>query len=100
MFNGCLVTLGIFPFPETSAARILGNTASKLSKETGQQYRTEYDSSNGILSDKLKISISRPTGLLATQPILQLVSIFMANNFGVLYIVLSTFTTLFTDHYH
>ena len=50
--------------------------------------------------DKLWASITRPTRLLATQPILQLLSVFMAYNFGVLYFVLSTFASLFKDEYH
>ena len=100
IFNGCLMFVGIFIFPETSAARILGNKVRKLSKETGEHYYTEYEGPNMKLSDKLWTSITRPTRLLATQPILQLVLVFMAYNFGVLYFVLSTFASLFTDEYH
>ncbi|KAK0514989.1 hypothetical protein JMJ35_002368 [Cladonia borealis] len=100
IFIGCLMFVGIFFFPETSAARILGNKARKLSKDTGGHYHTEYEGPNMKLSDKLWTSITRPTRLLATQPILQLVSVFMAYNFGVLYFVLSTFASLFTDEYH
>ena len=92
--------VGIFFFPGTSAARILGKKARKLSQETGEHYHTEYGGPNMKLSDKLWTSITRPTRLLATQPILQLVSVFMAYNFGVLYFVLSTFASLFTDEYH
>ena len=94
------MVVGLFLFPETSAARILGKKARKLSKETGEHYHTEYEGPNVKFADKLWTSITRPTRLLATQPILQLVSLFMAYNFGVLYFVLSTFAMLFMDEYH
>lgn len=100
IFNSCLMAVGIFLFPETSAARILGNKARKLRKETGEHYHTEYEGPHMKLSEKLWTSITRPTRLLATQPILQLVSVFMAYNFGVLYFFLSTFSALFTEEYH
>ena len=71
-----------------------------MSKEFGKHYYTEYEGPNMKLSEKLWVSITRPTRLLATQPILQLVSIVMAYNFGILYIFLSTFSLLFTSKYH
>ena len=92
--------VGLLFFPETSAAKNLGDKAQKLRKQTGEPYYTEYDGPNLKLSARLRSSILRPTRLLVTQPILQLVSIFMAYNFGILYIFLSTFASLFTNHYH
>ncbi|KAK3672996.1 hypothetical protein LTR78_007107 [Recurvomyces mirabilis] len=46
------------------------------------------------------LSFSRPLRLLATHPIVQIVAVFQAFNYGVLYIVLSSFATLWTEHYH
>ncbi len=48
---------------------------------------------------KLSRSLLRPLRLLLTQPILQLIAIFLAYNFGILYIVLSTFATLWIQRY-
>jgi MFS family permease len=92
--------LGAFFFPETSEARILRKKAKKLSKETGQRHHTDYEGTKMTLSQELWTSIIRPTRLIATQPILQLMSVFTAFNFGVLYFVLSTFSSLFTDQYY
>lgn len=100
IFDGVLVMVGFFLFPETSAARILGNKAKRLRKETGLEYHTEYEGPNMKLTKKLRVSLIRPAQMLATQPIVQLVSLFMTYTFGVLYIVLSTFATLYTDKYH
>jgi hypothetical protein len=93
-------SLGDFLVPRNVRGENSGQQSQKLSKETGQQYHTEYEGPNTKLSDKLWTSVARPTRLLATQPILQPVSAFMAYNFGVLYFVLSTFATLFTDRYN
>jgi MFS family permease len=72
-----------------------------LTKETGKHHYTEYDSGPNPqkLGEKLWTSLSRPTRLLLTQPILQIMSLFMAWNFGILYFVLSTFSELYTSHY-
>ncbi|KXX74750.1 putative drug/proton antiporter YHK8 [Madurella mycetomatis] len=48
---------------------------------------------------KLSRSLLRPLRLLLTQQILQVVAIFLAYNFGILYIVLSTFATLWIQRY-
>lgn len=54
---------------------------------------------NQPLSRRLAMSLTRPCRLLLTQPILQLMSVYLAYNFGILYIVLSTFATLWTKRY-
>ncbi|TVY28870.1 Efflux pump [Lachnellula hyalina] len=100
IFSGCLMILGFFVFPETSAAKILGDKARELSKATGQHYHTEYEGPNQKVTQKLWLSINRPARLLATQPILMVISLFLAYNFGILYFVLSTFSSLYTDVYH
>ncbi|KAI9338063.1 hypothetical protein DFJ73DRAFT_618482, partial [Zopfochytrium polystomum] len=42
----------------------------------------------------------RPFILLFTQPIVQIVSLYMAYIYGLLYLVLSTFTQLWIERYH
>ncbi|TVY56808.1 Efflux pump vrtL [Lachnellula cervina] len=100
IISGCLMILGFFVFPETSAAKVLGDKAKKLSKATGQHYHTEYEGPNQKVTQKLWLSINRPARLLATQPILIVISLFLAYNFGILYVVLSTFSSLYTEVYH
>ena len=86
-------------FPETHAGSILGRKARKLRKETGRDYHTAFEQKGQSLSRRLAISLTRPCRLLLTQPIIQLMSFYLAYNFGILYIVLSTFAALWTDHY-
>jgi hypothetical protein len=86
-------------FPETHAPTILGRKARALRKQTGQSYYTEYDAGNQALSKRLTVSLTRPCRLLLTQPIIQLMGLLLAYNFGILYIVLSTFASLWTERY-
>ncbi|RAK99933.1 major facilitator superfamily transporter [Aspergillus ibericus CBS 121593] len=48
---------------------------------------------------KVTISLIRPCWMLAMQPTIQLMLIFLAYNFGVLYFVLTSFASLWTDRY-
>ena len=48
---------------------------------------------------KLSLALCRPIRLLLIQPIIQLMSIFLAYNYVILILVLSTFATLWTSRY-
>ncbi|KAJ0413158.1 major facilitator superfamily domain-containing protein [Aspergillus carlsbadensis] len=100
IFDGLLTVAAIFWFPECYEQVLLHWKATKLRKERGLAYHTEWDLHTQPLATKLKRSISRPFWLLATQPILQLISIFLAYNFGTLYLVLTEFASVWTDRYH
>lgn len=90
--------VGLVIFPETYEVLLLRRRAAKLRKQTGKAYYVE-DSGNEPLRLKLYKALSRPVRLLVTQPILQLMSLFLAYNFGILYIVLSTFADLWIKRY-
>ncbi|KAL2830380.1 major facilitator superfamily domain-containing protein [Aspergillus pseudoustus] len=101
IFDGALTFAAIFWFPECYEQVLLHWKASKLRKETGGlPYHTEWDIHSQPLATKLKRSVSRPFWLLATQPILQIISIFLAYNFGTLYLVLTELASVWTDRYH
>jgi MFS family permease len=99
MLDALLMICTFIIFPETHAPTILGHKARALRKQTGQRYYTEYDEGNQALSKRLAVSLTRPCRLLQTQPIIQLMSLLLAYIFGILYIVLSTFATLWTERY-
>ncbi|KAL2371819.1 hypothetical protein RJ035_002834 [Blastomyces gilchristii] len=79
---------------------LLHRKAMKLRKETGREYHTRWDIHNQPLTQKLKRSVARPVWMLATQPIIQLVSLFLAYNFGTLYFVLTSFASIWITQYH
>lgn len=47
----------------------------------------------------LRVSLIRPFRLLGTQPIVQVWSLYYAYLFGTLYLLIATFTTVWTDTY-
>ncbi|OAA74693.1 MFS multidrug transporter [Akanthomyces lecanii RCEF 1005] len=98
IFDGLLIVTGVFLLPETYKVILLQSKAKKLRAETGEAYYT--NESREKLSSRLAISLTRPLRLLFTHPTIQVMGILLAYNFGLLYIVLSTFATLWIDSYH
>jgi multidrug resistance protein len=93
-------------FKETYAPVILRRRARKLRKETGhQQYQTVEERHSQLHGQKSTLSIlgralSRPIRLLLFHPIIQMTSLISAFEYGVLYIILSTFSDLWVHQYH
>lgn len=52
------------------------------------------------VTPKLSVYILRPVKLLIRRPVIQVISLLIALNFGIYTLVLSTFATLFMDVYH
>jgi MFS family permease len=99
IFDAVLMFSAFCIFPETHAGTILHCKAKKLRKETGEAYYTEQERAQQSLSRLLAISLARPCRLLLTQPLIQLMSFYLAYNYGILFIVHSTFATLWIERY-
>lgn len=99
-FDAFLIFLTFIFFRETHGQTILRRKARKLRQQTGRNHRTDFELSSPSLPRRLRVGLTRPYRLLITQPILQLLSLLLAYNFGILYIVLSTFATMWIDRYH
>ncbi|KAF2181686.1 MFS multidrug transporter [Zopfia rhizophila CBS 207.26] len=99
IFDSIIVVLFAIALPESHAPTILSRKAKDMSRVTGRKYRTEADLTSPTLTHRLKIGLVRPYRLLLTQPAIQLVSLFLAYSFGLLYVALSTFSTLWTERY-
>ncbi|KAK9799143.1 putative Major facilitator superfamily (MFS) profile domain-containing protein [Seiridium cardinale] len=99
IYDSILVIVGVLVLRETYEPILLDRMAAKLRKDTGKPYFTEADDASHTLGRNLSRSLTRPLRLLITQPVLQVVAIFLAYNFGILYIVLSTLATLWIDRY-
>ena len=92
---------GIFFLQETWAPKLLENKARRLRKETGND-KLYAEVARVPTGEKLKTSLVRPFRLLFTQPIIIICAIYMAYLYGIVYLVISTFPTLFTspDYYN
>lgn len=100
IFDGVVLFLFIVALPETHAQTLLSKKATALRKSTSDPYYTEYDLDNATFAKRLKLGMLRPTRLLLTQPVIQIAALILAYQFGLLYIALSTFSSLWTDQYH
>jgi MFS family permease len=101
IFGAMVQVLIYFTLPETFAPRILQRKAQKLRKETGnKQLRTEFESHHGTISSVVRRALTRVFVFLGTQPIVQFLSLYMALLYGIVYLILSTYPTVWTNIYH
>lgn len=95
--------IGLFLLKETYGPRLLKKKAERMRRETGDMsYQTKEEKENKTLSASLSSSLVRPFRLLATQPIVQVLSLYMAYIYGLMYLMLGTFPLLWTspEHYN
>ncbi|KAK2037498.1 MFS general substrate transporter [Colletotrichum somersetense] len=102
IFQALMVVFCLTTFRETYAPTILKRRASKLRRETGRPYHTldERNDRHRSVLVILGTNLSRPLRLLACNPLIQVSSLISAFNYGILYIVLSSFAELYSVHYH
>lgn len=90
--------LGLFFLRETYAPRLLRDRSKRLRKETNNaSYQTDEERQGKTFLQILRASLIRPFKLLLTQPIVQVMALFMAYVYGIMYLVLSTFPALWTN---
>lgn len=86
--------------PETYAPVLLRQRAITLSKMTGKVYVSKLDIDQGrpALKEALKTSFSRPFVLLFREPIVLLLSIYLAIIYGTLYMLFGAFPIVYEIH--
>ncbi|KAK1963361.1 MFS general substrate transporter [Colletotrichum sublineola] len=102
IFQAVMVVFCLTTFHETFAPTILKHRAAKLRRETGRPYQTldERNDRHRSIFVILSTNLSRPLRLLACNPLIQVSSLISAFNYGILYIVLTSFAELYSEHYH
>lgn len=101
IFTGVLWIFGSIVLPETYPPVLLRRRAQRLHKETGLVYRSKFEEKEVIALPKLfKIALSRPWILLFREPIVFLLSIYMAIIYGTLYMMFAAYVDSFIldDH--
>lgn len=97
---GLVQVLGYFFLRETYAAAILDKKKKLLIKITGNKdLHTEFDNPSRTFANHLGVAFKRPFILLFTQPIVQVLSVYIAYVYGVLYIVLASFPQVWKQIY-
>jgi MFS family permease len=101
-FSGFAWFLGSFFVPETYAPYLLRKRAARLSKITGKLYRSKLDIDRGSvsLSEALKTAMTRPWVLLFREPIVIILSLYMAVVYGTLYMLFAAYPIVYTKSRH
>ncbi|KAK7057774.1 putative efflux pump antibiotic resistance protein [Favolaschia claudopus] len=103
IFQAVMLVVEICTFHETYPPVILRKRAERLRRSTGDpNYRTPYDRPKDCKSVVITVTrtLTRPLRLLAFHPIIQVTSVIQACSFGILYIVFTSFATLWTEEYN
>lgn len=96
-FTGFVWIFGALVIPETYAPVILRRRADALSKKTGKVYISSLDKKQGRPTPKaaFKTALARPWALLFREPIVLLISIYMAILYGTLYMLFGAFPIVY-----
>lgn len=96
-FSGAVWIMGTVLIPETYAPVLLRRRAERLSKITGKVYHSKLDIDQGkpSLKEAFKIALSRPWILLFREPIVFLLSLYMAIIYGTLYMMFAAFPIVY-----
>ncbi len=98
--DGFIQIAGLFFLQETYHPVLLLRKKNRLVKETGNtKLHTEYERPDRTLGKTIRVACSRPFILLCTQPIIQVLAVYMAFLYGMMYLMLSSFPSLWTGVY-
>lgn len=98
IFTGVMWIIGTIFVPETYAPVLLRKRAEKLSHLTGFVYKSKFDVQKHVSFLQLvKTSLSRPWILLFREPIVLLLSIYMALVYGILYMLFAAFPIVYQE---
>jgi hypothetical protein len=79
---------------------LLHRKRNRLVRETGDpSFHTEFDSQDRTIVEKLRVALTRPFRLIATQLIVQVLALYMMYLYGLLYLQFTTFPSLWTTRY-
>ncbi|SNX81332.1 probable mfs-multidrug-resistance transporter [Melanopsichium pennsylvanicum] len=96
IFAGIITIVGAISVPETYAPVLLRWRAQKLSEVTGYHYICKLDKGRDTsLKTQFKVALSRPWLLLIWEPIVLLLSIYIAIIYGILYSLFGAFPIVF-----
>ncbi|KAM4065908.1 major facilitator superfamily protein [Hirsutella rhossiliensis] len=96
-FSGALWITGCLCLPETYSPVLLRKRAAALSRASGRCYVSAADHAQGKISlgESIRTALLRPWILLFREPIVLLLSIFMAIIYGTLYMLFAAFPIVY-----
>jgi multidrug resistance protein len=99
ILGGVCVPVAFFALQESYAPLILQRKARRLQKATGNPALRSM-LTTGSPTEELKLAIVRPLKLLFTTPIITLTSLYVAITYGILYLLITTFSYVYSGQYH
>ncbi|EER24330.1 Major Facilitator Superfamily protein [Coccidioides posadasii C735 delta SOWgp] len=100
IFDAVVQILAFIFLSETYAPKILATKAKKLRRETGnEKLRTKWETPDRSLFQILRKNLSRPFIMLFTQPAIQVLGLYRAYLYGLMYLVLATFPLVWEQAY-
>lgn len=101
IFNLVIQIACLFLLKETFAPAILGKKAVTLRKQTGNvNLHTKWQGPDHTTKKLIVKSLVRPFIMLTTQPALQAMALYRAYQYGLMYLVFSTFNMVFQRSYN
>lgn len=99
IFTGVLWIAGSLTIPETYAPVLLKKRAAELSTVTGKKYMSVLEAKRGkaTAAHAFKTALARPWALLFVEPIVFLISIYMAILYGTLYMLFGAFPVVYQE---
>ncbi|CAF1255392.1 unnamed protein product [Adineta steineri] len=98
IFSGVVWILICFYLPETYSPVLLRKRAKKLSQRTSKIYRSKSEEEKVTkFSEVMKTSLLRPWVLLFREPIVLLLSLYMAIIYGTLYLCFGAFPIVYQE---
>jgi multidrug resistance protein len=102
IINAFILATGFWKLNETYAPYILHKKAKMIRKQTGDN--RYFANGEGEVDQpvwkKIVKTMARSFGMLFSQPIVQVLALYMAFSYGVLYLALSTFTGVYMKVYN
>lgn len=108
--DALLLGISFFFYKETFSPVLLERQAAQLRKTTGNpEWHSDAAFRRGEVFQRgslrqmggtLSAALTRPVKLLAFRPTIQVMSLFMAYTYGLIYLVLSSFSFMWLDSYH
>lgn len=101
IFTAIITVIGIVFLPETYAPVLLRHRAERLTQATGRVHRSKYEKDKPLqLGENFKVALSRPWQLLFREPIVFLLSLYMAIVYATLYMLFGAFPIVFEEQRH
>ncbi|KAJ7187228.1 MFS polyamine transporter [Mycena filopes] len=102
IFDAAILVLGIFYLRESYAPFILGKKAKRVRESlgAGRRIRSKFDGEDRTWQRLLRTALTRPFILFYREPIIQLLGIYLAFVYGLLYLFLTSMPLMFRGTYH